>query len=231
MLDATPKNQPLTFVADCDNHYLVVIARSCQGAAKRAARETAAGSKEGKRETKVCALCIPDASTGRAVCIPEGFAERVLCIPDGSAGRTGCIRHSTFGSQPLSIHTLTNFVSVSRLESTLTKTSRKSIKTRDFKSFRIRSYATRLHKPLIKQHLHIHGGRGEGALCLIILLYLLCLLPPPGSNVAVRPDPSLSTFNCGLLTLLPQPATGETRFPPHTSNPIGRRVPGLRGWL
>jgi hypothetical protein len=220
MLDATPKNQPLTFVADCDNHYLVVIARSCQGAAKRAARETAAGQGKATGETKMCALCIPDASTGRAV-----------CIPDGSAGRAGCIRHSTFGPQPLSIHTLTNFASVSPLESALTKTSRKSIKTRDFKSFRIRSYATPLHKSLIKKHLKIHGGRGEGVLCLIILLYLLCLLLPPGRNGAIRRDLLLSTFNCGLLTLLPQPATRETRLPRRTSNAIGKRVPGQRGWL
>src|SRR5712692_8390837 len=70
---------------------------------------------------------------------------------------------SIFGSQLLSIHTLTNFVPVSPLESTLTKTSRKSIKTRDFKSFRIRSYTTPLRNPLIKKHLHIHGGRGEGS--------------------------------------------------------------------
>jgi hypothetical protein len=154
-----------------------------------------------------------------------------VCIPDGPAERAGGVRHSTFGPQPLSIHTLTNFVSVSPLESTLTKTSRKSIKTRDFKSFRIRSYATPLHKALIKQHLHIHGGRGEGVLCLIILLYLLCLLPPPGRNGAIRPDLLLSTFDCGLLTLLPQAAPGETRFPAHTSNPIGKRVPGQRGWL
>ena len=83
---------------------------------------------------------------------------------------------STFGPQPLSAHTLTNFVSVSPLESALTKTSRKSIKTRDFKSFRIRSYSTPLRNPLIKKNLHIHGGRGEGVLCLIILPYLLCLL-------------------------------------------------------
>src|SRR5579864_1674905 len=80
-----------------------------------------------------------------------------VCIPDGSAGRAVCIRHSAFGSQPLSIHTLANFASVSPLESALTKTSRKSIKRRDFKSFRIRSYTTPLHKPLIKKHLHIRG--------------------------------------------------------------------------
>src|SRR5712691_4309795 len=83
---------------------------------------------------------------------------------------------SPFTSQLLSIHTLTNFASVSPLESTLTKTSRKSIKTRDFKSFRIRSYTTPSRNPLIKKNLHIHGGRGEGVLCLIILLYLLCLI-------------------------------------------------------
>src|SRR2546425_12610135 len=71
---------------------------------------------------------------------------------------------SPFISQLLSIHTLTNFVPVSPLESTLTKPSRKSIKTRDFKFFRIRSYSTPLGNALIKKHLHIHGGRGEGVL-------------------------------------------------------------------
>jgi hypothetical protein len=112
----------------------------------------------------MCVLCIPDGSAGRAVCIPEGFAGRAVCIPDGSAERAGCVRYSTFGSQPLSIHTLTNFVSVSPLESALTETSRKSIKTRDFKSFRIRSYSTPLRNPLIKKHLHIHGVGGRGPL-------------------------------------------------------------------
>ena len=113
-----------------------------------------------------------------------------VSIPDGSAEVLGRLQtqhrdtylaatrspSSPFTSQLLSIHTLTNFVSVSPLESTLTKTSRKSIKTRDFKSFRIRSYTTPLRNPLIEKHLHIHGGRGEGVLCLIILLYLLCPL-------------------------------------------------------
>src|SRR6266446_5280135 len=113
-----------------------------------------------------------------------------VSIPDGSAEVLGRLqtRHqdtclpstrspfSPFVSQLLSIHTLTNFVSVSPLDATLTKTSRKSIKTRDFKSFRIRSYTTPSRNPLIKKNLHIHGGRGEGVLCLIILLYLLCLL-------------------------------------------------------
>src|SRR2546428_12693011 len=41
----------------------------------------------------------------------------------------------------------------------------------------------------------------------------------------------LSTFNYGLLTLLPQLAMRETRFPRRTSNPIGKRVPRKRGWL
>jgi hypothetical protein len=141
-----------------------------------------------------------------AVCIPEGFARRVLCIPDGSAERAGCVRHSTFGCQPLSIHTLTNFVSVSPLESTLTKTSRKSIKTRDFKSFRIRSYATPLHKPLIKKHLHIHGGRGEGV-----------------GPIQIRTRVTNHESPITVLT--------ETRFPQRTSNPIGKRVPRQRGWL
>ena len=80
----------------------------------------------------------------------------VVCIPDGSAElvsrletkhRDACLPStrspfSIFTSQLLSIHTLTNFVSVSPLDATLTKTSRKSIKTRNFKSFRIRSYET-----------------------------------------------------------------------------------------
>src|SRR2546422_9491016 len=70
---------------------------------------------------------------------------------------------SPFTSQLLSIHTLTNFVPVSPLESALTKPSLKSIKTRDFKFFRIRSYSTPPCNPLIKKHLHIHGGRGEGS--------------------------------------------------------------------
>src|SRR5207245_892879 len=83
---------------------------------------------------------------------------------------------SPFASQLLSIHTLTNFVSVSPLESALTKPSRKSIKTRDFKFLRIRSYTTPSRNPLIKKNLHIHGGRGEGVLWVTILLYLLCLL-------------------------------------------------------
>src|SRR5713101_9195619 len=41
----------------------------------------------------------------------------------------------------------------------------------------------------------------------------------------------LSTFNYGPLTLLPQLAMRETRFPRRTSNPIGKHVPGKRGWL
>src|SRR6266849_7089834 len=79
------------------------------------------------------------------------------CLP------AACPPFSAFGSQLLSIHTLTNFVPVSPLESTLTKTSRKSIKTRDFKSFRIRSYTIPLRNPLIKKNLHIHGGGGRGS--------------------------------------------------------------------
>src|SRR5438445_13262978 len=100
----------------------------------------------------------------------------VVCIPDASAEVLGrletqhgdaCLTatrspFSPFTSQLLSIHTLTNFASVSPLDATLTKTSRKSIKTRDFKSFRIRSYTTPSRNPLIKKNLHIHGGRGEG---------------------------------------------------------------------
>ena len=104
------------------------------------------------------------------------------CLP------AACPPFSAFGSQLLSIHTLTNFVPVSPLESTLTKTSRKSIKTRDFKSFRIRSYTTPLRNPLIKKHLHIHGGRGEG-------VHLLSTL-----------NCRLSTMNCAL------PGHGHERF-------------------
>src|SRR5260370_27929711 len=87
---------------------------------------------------------------------------------------------SISGSQLPSIHTLTNFVPVSPLESTLTKTSRKSIKTRDFKSFRIRSYTTSSRNPLIKKHLHIHGGRGEGVL----------LFRPPAIKLRAGSEPS-----------------------------------------
>jgi hypothetical protein len=42
-------------------------------------------------------------------------------------------------------------------------------------------------------------------------------------------DSGSSTLNCGLWTSLT--AMRETRFPGHTSNPLGRHVPGQRGWL
>ena len=124
-----------------------------------------------------------------AVCIPDGSAEvlgrlqtqhRDTCLP---AARSP---FSPFTSQLLSIHTLTNFVSVSPLESALTKPSRKSIKTRDFKFFRIRSYGTPLCNPLIRKNLTKHGGRGEGSgiqwhshswLCAVEFICVLC--PPP----------------------------------------------------
>src|SRR5712664_776880 len=81
------------------------------------------------------------------------------CLP------AACPPFSAFGSQLLSIHTLTNFASVSPLDATLTKTSRKSIKTRDFKSFRIRSYTTPLRNPLIKNTYTYMGVGGRGYIC------------------------------------------------------------------
>ncbi len=37
---------------------------------------------------------------------------------------------------------------------------------------------------------------------------------------------------CGVVpTRTLEPAMSETRFARHTSNPIGKRVPGKRGWL
>jgi hypothetical protein len=65
-------------------------------------------------------------------------------------------------AQLLSIHTLTKTAPVSPLDATLTKPSRKNIKTRDFNSFRIRSYSTPLCNNLIRNNLTKHGGRGEG---------------------------------------------------------------------
>src|SRR5712691_1012914 len=64
--------------------------------------------------------------------------------------------------QPLCIHTLTKSAPVTPLSSTLTRPSRKNIKTRDFNSFRIRSYSTQLRNKLIRNNLTKHGGRGEG---------------------------------------------------------------------
>src|SRR5947209_1472786 len=68
-------------------------------------------------------------------------------------------------AQLLCIHTLTKSVSLSPLDATLTRPSRKSIKTRDFNSFRIRSYSTPSRNNLIRNSLTKHGGRREGGLC------------------------------------------------------------------
>src|SRR5437899_11542236 len=72
--------------------------------------------------------------------------------------------------------TLTESAFVSPLSSTLTRPSRKNIKTRDFNSFRIRSCSTPSRNKLIRNNLTKHGGRGEGALCIPNLLGLLYLL-------------------------------------------------------
>ena len=74
--------------------------------------------------------------------------------------------------------TLTESAFVSPLSSTLTRPSRKNIKTRDFNSFRIRSYSTPSRKNLIRSNLTKHGGRGEGGplICILNLLGLLYLL-------------------------------------------------------
>src|SRR5712691_3231784 len=66
--------------------------------------------------------------------------------------------------QLLCIHTLAKSAPVTPLSSTLTRPSRKNIKTRDFNSFRIRSYSTPLRNKLIRNNLTKHGGRGEGIL-------------------------------------------------------------------
>ena len=79
-------------------------------------------------------------------------------------------------SQLLCIHTLAKIAPVTPLSSTLTRPSRKNIKTRDFNSFRIRSYSTPLRNKLIRNNLTKHGGRGEGVLCTPNLLGLLYLL-------------------------------------------------------
>ncbi len=167
----------------------------------------------------MCALCIPD---GPAKLVSRSETQHSdTCLP--------AIRSqlSTFDSQLLSIHTLTNFASLTPLESALTRPSCKSIKTRDFNSirshsyeplcksmktrdfnpFRIRSYSTPLRNLLIQKHLTKHGGRGEGGTPLFALPFRI------------------------ILARSLEPAVSETRCPRHTSNSIGKRVPRKRGWL
>src|SRR6267143_6055211 len=91
--------------------------------------------------------------------------------------------------QLLCIHTLAKIAPVTPLSSTLTRPSRKNIKTRDFNSFRIRSYSTPLRNKLIINNLTKHGGRGEG-----VPLHLQPPLPPPvaSSLLTVYHEPSIA---------------------------------------
>src|SRR6266568_132538 len=99
------------------------------------------------------------------VCIPDGFAEAFGRLETQHGYTCPAATRSPFStsaSQLLSFHTLANSGRLSPLESTLTRTPCKSMKTRDFNPFRIRSYSTPLCNPLIRKNLTKHGGRGEG---------------------------------------------------------------------
>src|SRR5712691_1370726 len=94
--------------------------------------------------------------------------------------------------QPFCIHTLVKMAPVTPLESTLTRPSRKNIKTRDFNSFRICSYSTPSRKNLIRNNLTKHGGRGEGGP--LHPQPLWPPLPPPVANspLTVYHEPSIA---------------------------------------
>src|SRR5437899_2249501 len=94
--------------------------------------------------------------------------------------------------QLLCIHTLAKSAFVTPLSSTLTRPSRKSIKTHDFNSFRIRSYSTPLRNKLIRNNLTKHGGRGEGGP--LHHQPPLPPLPPPVTNslLTVYHEPSIA---------------------------------------
>src|SRR2546427_9932103 len=130
----------------------------------------------------------------------------------------GCFRHSTFDPQLLYTHILPNSASVSRLDSHTSQKTWNYIKTRGFKPFRHTYLQSAISQSLLNHILTKNRGWGVASV-------------PCESRFHREGDPLLSTFNYRLLTLLPQPATGETRFPRRTSNPIGKRVPGKRGWL
>jgi hypothetical protein len=154
----------------------------------------------------------------------------------------GCLRDSTFDSQLLYAHILPNSASVTRLDSHTSQKTWNYIKTRGFKPFRDTYLQSAISQSLLNHILTKNRGWGVGYLAPTSNFKLPTSALPVTGHERFRRVPTpvgtnhespvtnlpLSTFNYGLLTLL---ALGETRLPRHTSNPIGKRVPGKRGWL
>ena len=138
----------------------------------------------------------------------------------------GCLRNSTFDSQLLYIHILPNSASVTRLDSHTSQKTWNYIKTKGFKPFRDTYLQSAISQTLLNHILTKNGGWGVASVSCESRFHR-----EGGGYESLVSDLLLSTFDCGLLTLLPQLAMRETRFPRHTSNPIGKRVPGKRGWL
>jgi len=138
----------------------------------------------------------------------------------------GCLRNSTFDSQLLYTHILPKSASISRLDSHTSQKTWNYIKTRGFKPFRDTYLQSAILQSLLNHILTRNRGWGLASVSRESRFHR-----EGGGYESLVSDLLLSTFNCGLLTLLPQPPLSETRFPRRTSNPIGKRVPGQRGWL
>src|SRR5712692_2566972 len=131
----------------------------------------------------------------------------------------GCLRNSTFGSQLLYAHILPHSASVTRLDSHTSRKIRIYIKTSGFKPFRHTYLQSAILQSLLNHILTKNRGwgRGPGHRCPAKTMSLV-----QGSGPQACPEPPRVTTR---LTSHKSPitiATGETRFPRHTSNPIGK---------
>src|SRR5712692_10270306 len=139
---------------------------------------------------------------------------------------------STFDTQPLSFHILMNSVSVNPFGAHTSKKSHIYIKTRGFKPFRDTYLQTVISQSLLNHILTKNRGWGVGGTLVqdppqVTGHERFRRVPTPvGTNHESPVYPEARCTGRRVTT-----ATGETRFPPRTSNPIGKRVPGKRGWL
>ncbi len=129
----------------------------------------------------------------------------------------GCLRNSTFDSQLLYIHILPRSASVTRLDSHTSQKIGIYIKTHGFKPFRDTYLQAAISQSLLNHILTKNRGWGVRASEHEHTGHERCLRVP--TPVGTNHEPPATT------------AVGETRFPRRTSNPIGKRVPGKRGWL
>ncbi len=160
----------------------------------------------------MCAVRIPDGSAELLSHLETAQTESCALKPP----QRSCLQHTAFGFQLLYIHILPNSASTSRLDS---HTSRKIyiyIKTRGFKPFRDTYLQSAISQSLLNHILTKKRGWGGGG---------ALQLPITSHESLLARDFQLAALDFVRVGVC------ETRCPRHTSNSIGKRVPGKRGWL